>query len=421
MFLRKTASRVLFFLVAAKFAAAAEVTIAPDGMIVADGQRLFVLGLYENPDDNAVLDELARAGFNLVRASEDTAVLDRLDARGVYAWVNTGGRIELSEDSEEGEKALLEMVARCSLHPALLVWEVPDEALWSCWLGAYRGPGSLLERWMRFKEEAAKLSLRLKRGYDKLRELDPGHPVWMNHAAGNSLDELRAFGQAADVVGCDIYPLMPYVTRPVDISRSLLGLVGHCTIRMQASAPEKPVWMVLQGFSWGEVDDVFVRRPGLGQLPDYGELRFMAYDAIVRGARGILYWGTHLLAKDSATWKNLMRVIRELADIQHVLAAPDAAGAAVVETRLFGFRVLNASRAHLAVHALGKNVQGTTWWIIVNELPLPCAYVLRGLDAPDHLIYEESTNGTSITVRDGALGGALPPYGVHVLKPMPEP
>ncbi|MCX5757773.1 MAG: hypothetical protein NTU83_04575, partial [Candidatus Hydrogenedentes bacterium] len=63
-------------------AAAAEVTIAPDRMLVVDGQRTFVIGLYENPSDDAVLDEVARSGFNLVRTSADNAALDRLRSRG---------------------------------------------------------------------------------------------------------------------------------------------------------------------------------------------------------------------------------------------------------------------------------------------------------------------------------------------------
>ncbi len=402
-------------------ASATEVSIAADGMLVAEGRRLFVIGLYEYPADDAALDEVARAGFNLVRGSEETAALDRLRARDLYAWLNTGGRIELPENASESGQALRDMVANWASHPALLVWEVPDEALWSCWLAAYRQPGMLLERWAHFKRESAKLAVRMQNGYQMLRQWDPAHPVWINHAAGNSLEELACFGRAADIVGCDIYPVMPYVTRPVDVSRRLLGSIGQCTIRMQASAPRKPVWMVLQGFSWGEVDDLFERRPGQGQAPTFEESRFMAYEAIVRGARGVLYWGTHLHPKDSGLWKDLLRLVRELADIQHVLAAPDAPGPVAVETRAFGFYPLRGGNANLAVRALGKEVEGATWWIIVNELPFPCTYVLRNTGAPEGQVHEELTLGGSQTLQEAAITGSLPAYGVHVLKPGPHP
>ena len=50
----------------------------------------------------------------------------------------------------------------------------------------------------------------------------------------------------------------------------------------------------------------------------------MAYDAIVHGARGILYWGTAYTKRDGTLWGDLLKLVRELADLQRVLSAPDA-------------------------------------------------------------------------------------------------
>ncbi|MDX9974853.1 MAG: hypothetical protein RBU21_17835, partial [FCB group bacterium] len=69
---------------------AAEVSIADDRMLVVDGKRTFVLGLYENPKDDAALQAAAKAGFNLVQATADAASLDRLQANGLHAWINVG-------------------------------------------------------------------------------------------------------------------------------------------------------------------------------------------------------------------------------------------------------------------------------------------------------------------------------------------
>ncbi|HRK36000.1 MAG TPA: hypothetical protein PLJ47_15495, partial [Candidatus Hydrogenedentes bacterium] len=115
--------------------AANDATIAPDRMLMINGERTFVLGLYENPADDAVLDEAVRAGFNLIQSTPDVAQLDRLHNRGAYAWINAGYNLDLSTSAESRKAALDEMVKTCAEHPSMLVWEVPDEALWNVWYG----------------------------------------------------------------------------------------------------------------------------------------------------------------------------------------------------------------------------------------------------------------------------------------------
>ena len=112
--------------------------IASDRMLTTSDNRVFVLGLYENPADDAVLRQVAEAGFNLVQAKADTAALDRLEENGLYAWINTGPAIDFSDDQAKRKEQLQSMANSYASHPALLVWEVPDEALWNCWYGATR-------------------------------------------------------------------------------------------------------------------------------------------------------------------------------------------------------------------------------------------------------------------------------------------
>jgi len=392
-------------------AGAVEVAIAPDRMLVVDGERTFILGIYENPDNDALLDEVAGAGYNLVRCSANAEALDRLEARGLYAWVNAGGRIDLGADGADDPTGLEELVQDVGGHPALLVWEVPDEALWYCWVPAYDVAKPIPECVRDFRKRAADKCAGLVAGYQKMKQLDPGRPVWMNHAPCNSLKDLADFNRAADIVGCDIYPLFPYPTRLFDVSRRILGFVGIQTDRMQRAAPEKPVWMVLQGFSWADVDVLFRHRDAPGQRPTFAESRFMAYDAIVRGARGILYWGTHHADKEGAQWRSLMRLGRELADLQSVLSAPDAAVVPGVEARSALLPL------HEWVRALGKDVDGQVWWLVVNELPVAMRYTLRGLDPLEGTTYTDAFADRQATVTDGVLSFPIDGYGVHVLRP----
>ena len=146
----------------------------------------------------------------------------------------------------------------------------------------------------------------------------------------------------------------------------------------------------------------------------------MAYDAIVRGARGVLYWGTHYVEKDSPFWKDLMRLARELADHQPLLTALDAPISPQIDGKALGLVPLNA-KAPIGVRALGKVMNGQVWWIVVNEFPASVSYALSGLDELEGLAYTETATGRSVAIKGGALGDAIPRYGVHILRPVQTP
>jgi hypothetical protein len=379
-------------------------------MLVANGQRLFVLGLYENPSDDAVLQEVAKAGFNLVHASADPKTLDRLNAAGLYGWINVGGCIDFSDNRAAGEKQLRELSETAGKHPALLVWEVPDEALWNCWLGAWNGYNTFAEQLPAFRRNVDKTSQGMVAGYQFLHELDPHHPVWMNHASGNASGDLIAFNRGADLVGLDMYPVLPYPMPVWDFSRKILGMVGTSTQRMQYVAPGKPIWMVLQGCGWVDFDGLFGNKNPDGQRPTYEESRFMAFDVVVRGARAFLYWGTHFSDKNGDCWHGITKTVRELADMQHVLSARDAAVQPKVSSGV-AFGLLGGG-----VRALVKDVNGTPWILVVNEFWFPMQYRLAGLDAYDGQIFADKAAGVNATVKNGTLSTEIPGYGVQILK-----
>lgn len=453
-------------------AMATSVRIDTDRMLMVDGQRTFILGLYENPKDDAELKRAAEAGFNLVRCASERSALDRVWSHGVRAWLNTGSAIDLSQDTEERRRALTDMTARFGSHPALLVWEVPDEALWNCWYsalcwqshderakqreaiqaledkqlaetlvaiqadaeeafqkGRYTEYDRLAERiWKQLGKESPNPSLKvstaseraatmcsgMKAGYAVLRSLDPHHPVWMNHAPRNSIQQLAAFNDAADIVGCDIYPVPQYRGGHADIADRSLATIGAYTVRMQQAAPQKPVWMVLQGFAWWDISDTKDERDReVFRRPTFAESRFMAYDAIVRGARGILYWGTEFIEKDSALWKDLLTLARELSGLQPVLSAPDASRELTVE---IGETWGSVDRG---VVVLGKQAKDGLWLIVVNEWPDPLRYTIAGLADLEGMTYIERVSGMATTVWEGRVSALIPGHEVQVLLPRP--
>ena len=447
---------------------AAEFKIDPDRMAVVDGQRSFVLGLYEYPKDDAVLDEVAKAGFTLVFSGADTAAMDRLQAHGLKAWVNTGGSIDLDAG---GDAALREMAGKYASHPALMVWEVPDEALWDCWhlasewrrgaepvqqrdkiaalqdkvlaekLDKERGRVSVLYAqgrpaeaevvadaiWVALgekqphpdwslataQERSEKLAAGMVKGHKLLREIDPAHPVWMNHAPRNQVNQLAMFDAAADIVGCDIYPVPKSdLVGHSDLIEQTAAAAGAYTTRMQAAAPGKPVWMVLQGFGWADIQpNPTPERKKELRRPTRGETQFMAYDTIVRGGRGILYWGTMAIEKDSQCWKDLLSVVAELSALQPVLSAPDA--------KLSPKLSLAPTWGSIeqGVRVLPKDVHGKTWLIVVNECIDPVQYTMEDLDGLNGAVFADSAAGVEVTLENGKLTLPIPAQSVQVLGP----
>ena len=319
-------------------------------MLIVDGQPRFLLGLYENPKDDAVLKEAVEAGFNLIQCGGSVEALDRVQRAGAKAWVNLGDALDLSRDATNRSRRLAETVQRVGDHPALLVWEGPDEILWNNWWvtmerirpeletmratadgkpeldALQRRARDLFERGLYADFEQARAAFwskagrpspnpgvrvddapaRVRRSGDGItagirtvRELDSRHVIWLNHAPRNSLDNLRLYNRAADMAGCDIYPAPANLrVGHSDLLDMTLGSVGAYTERMRAAAPGKACAMVLQGFGWRDLREEPNEKEdavGAGRRPTFAESRFMAYDAIMHGANAILYWGTAYL------------------------------------------------------------------------------------------------------------------------------
>ncbi|MBP9002896.1 MAG: hypothetical protein KBH78_04640 [Candidatus Hydrogenedentes bacterium] len=434
---------------------AADCRIDPDGMTVVNGQRVFILGLYENPEDDAVLDRVIASGYNLLHA-KDQAALDRLAARHAWGIVELGGLADLSTQREQRQAELERLVSDLRNHPALLAWEMPDEALWNCWYAAElwrfgeerrlhheritavtdptlaaelkalreeadrlyaeaeyaRGDATADTIWRKLGEEpprpgfgfgdaperAAKLLEGLKIAYRLTRELDPIHPVCMNHAPRNSIEDLAAFGQAADIVGCDIYPVpvSPRV-RHSDLVNRTLSCVGDYTSRMRASAPGKPVWMVLQGFGWADIHEMPPEAEQEMRRPTLDETRFMAYDAIARGARGLVYWGTAYIVKDSTLFNDLMTLGQEIHRLQPVLSATDTSQPVQV-----ALAPANGSQERTIV-ALGKESDGQLWIIAVNEDAIPHQVTFRHPLLREGDTYTCRISGREAVARQGSI------------------
>jgi hypothetical protein len=374
---------VLFGLIASLSTQAAPTTLDPDGGLRLNGKRWFPLGMYAIPKDASGFQRISKAGFNLVRSGPTKENLDQIQQAGLQAWIPLGGHSELRDATQAAQ--LDALISPLKDHPALAIWELPDEALWnvnyavqeafwaergqilpaireqeaagkdvSALKNLYRelvaseavgDPQGMEGKLAELKkqvfppektfpprrlltaslEEQKALYQRLLNGYQTLRRVDPNHLVWQNHAPRNSIDLLARHADYCDLIGCDIYPYPSgYTTGHSDLANRNLSSVGDYTDRFRRLAPDKGVLMVLQGFGWRNLNPVqeAFNETEMGKPPRYLASRFMAYDAIVRGANGICYWGTEYPDEQDTAFRGLAPVVRELASLHDFLAEP---------------------------------------------------------------------------------------------------
>lgn len=362
----------------------------------------FPLGFYELPEDDTALKAMADAGVNLVRC-RNRADLDRLRDMGMMGVIP----LPLQDGATD---ALRETVAGLVDHPALAVWEGPDEVVWNftAYSGLFRTMGvhSEKEAWQKqtpaavayAKQKAAEIIPNMRTAVALIRELDTARrPVWINEAQSSDTYYVRQYLDFVDITGCDIYP--------VKKDKRQLERIGQGTERWLKVGRGKPVYMVLQAFSWSELGDYYGEKETV--YPAFSESRFMAYDAIVRGAGGILYWGSQFL-KSEAFRESLYALTSELSSLQPFLIAP------ALPVRITLTDMPEAPGATNVYATLRKHKQ--EWLlIVVNEDNVRhMGVVLENLDALNghelHLLYTESSQA----VFHGEVIVRMQPYDTQV-------
>jgi hypothetical protein len=129
----------------------------------------------------------------------------------------------------------------------------------------------------------------LENSYRIIKEVDPNHPLVIIQAPRGTIESLRKYNSVCDIVGLDIYPIgyPPGNHSQYAATNSEISMVGDYTRLMNEVAEgKKPVWMTLQ-VCWSGV----IKEGKTLRFPTFPEQRFMTYEAIINGARGINYFG----------------------------------------------------------------------------------------------------------------------------------
>jgi hypothetical protein len=231
------------------------------------------------PSGRNGLAEVAAAGVTHVRiglaewtaasVADQRRVLDAVGAHGLRGWLWLGNAA--ADDSP----LLAQIVDGLSGHPALGAYKGVDEPR-----NPFRGAN-----WIR---PAGPI-----RAYTRIKRIDSSHPVVITQAPIGTVAQLTPYRPAFDVTGADVYPVSYPPAAHTQTANRDVSVVGDVTRKMVKAAGTKPVWMTLQ-VAWS---GVVPSKDHPGRVPRFPTLqaeRFMAYQAIVAGASGLVFFGGHL-------------------------------------------------------------------------------------------------------------------------------
>ena len=383
----------------------------PQGTVQAIGKYLcidykpfFPIGLYHLPDkrsDDGVWKEVADAGFNFMLSRESGRY-------GIYVskpvpWKEIDGKrfnlMELNRDERFlGElKTFLEENEKDT---TMLCWHAPDEPSWF-------GPTANV----------------LRLGYQAIKKYSE-KPVWLN--IGPSFTEKKHYNspheflQTCDVLSEDVYPIPDGKRKEGQGYNIHTYFVGEHTERLVEmgsvnKAQQTPIWMVLQGFGWGDFE-VF-NNPGDFIPPSNHEMRYMAYDAIVHGATGLIWYGPFDTKSDdnhTEFWKNLKAMASELKGLYPVLTCPNELlpeklnffkeDGSIAETLKCKIKLLKEKVVVFVVNTRPEPLQNVRISLLKeNEAQLTKVYALtenRALEVEDKIAWTDNFDG----------------YGVHIYE-----
>jgi hypothetical protein len=309
------------------------------GALVVEGRKVFPLVLSngpplgaKEPDGGDAFAEIAAGGASFIRVGRphwnlgsidqqiaaEREVLDAAAAHGLHCWLQLGDVPDLPARAlSPNRRMLTSIVGQLKDHPALGAWKGIDE------------PAN--------PNRPARVPVAgLVRAYRTLRASDPNHPVVITQAPVGTAAQLIPYRPAFDITGADIYPVSYPPGKHAGRGKHDIGVVGDITRKMVRAAGGRPVWMTLQ-IAWSGVIATEQHPANVPRFPTLSQERFMAYQAIVNGARGLAFFGGHLTqiarpadAQAGWNWTFWERVLRPLLEeltsdsVAPALVAPDA-------------------------------------------------------------------------------------------------
>lgn len=268
------------------------------GCLEIDGRKVFPFGLSnppprggKAPGGNDGWAEVAGAGVNFIRSAQVDWNLQQIDAQVAAegVWLDAAAAHGLHCWLQLGDVANLPPATGSpSVNEQLLV-RIANGLKGHAGLGAYKG----VDEPANPNRPTVVPAGGLIRAYQRLHAADPDHPVVITQAPLGPASKLIPYRPAFDITGADIYPVSYPPGEHSDLPNKDISVVGDMTKKMVGAAGGKPVWMTLQ-IAWSGVLPGKARPEVVPRFPTLHQERFMAYQAIVNGARGLVFFGGDL-------------------------------------------------------------------------------------------------------------------------------
>ncbi|PWU15658.1 MAG: hypothetical protein C5B50_15125 [Verrucomicrobia bacterium] len=305
------------------------ITFDSAGALVVDGQKVFPITLTivpppgsKTPTGKDAYEEFRDGGAWFMRSGgpswtnqetleKELRVQDAAAKHGMRCCPWMGWDLcAIKPGDTAREQQLRDVISKLKESPGMGLWKGDDEPEWG------KRPPARVDNTARIIHEA-----------------DPNHPIWLVQAPRGTVKSLKRYDAGWDVGGIDIYPISYPPGRHTEAANKEITMVGDFTRMMKEVAGSKPFWMTLQIAFSGATPP-----KGIIRFPSAFDQRFMCYEAIINGARGLVFFGggnpTTLNERDAQlgwNWTYWDRILKPLlqefvtsSPIAEALVAPDS-------------------------------------------------------------------------------------------------
>jgi len=305
-----------------------KISVDSAGALIVDAQRVFPINLTvipppgsRTPDGKDAYEEFREGGAWFMRTGAPHWDTKTIETELSYqtAAARAGMRCcpwlgwdlaNIKPGDTNREQELRQLVEQLKVSPGMGLWKGADEPEWG------KKP----------PEDVAN-SARI------IHQVDPNHPIWLVQAPRGTVASLQRYDAGWDIGGIDIYPVSYPPGRHTEQPNKELSMVSDFARMMREVAGPKPFWMTLQIAFSGTTPP-----KGIICFPTFFEQRFMSYEAIINGSRGLTYFGGGLvptlnerdrrLGWNWTYWERVLKpLLREFvpaSPIAAALVAPDS-------------------------------------------------------------------------------------------------
>jgi hypothetical protein len=251
------------------------------GTVLVDGVASFPIALSpppppggHSPAGGDALGEVVRAGITFLRVGPhrgqwtDDALVDAANwndaaaAHGIHTWIALGELAHAQPDTPEDAR-LQQVVTTLKGSAGFGIWKGQEEPFTRGWA-----------------------AVSLQHAFDATGAIDPDHLFVIIEAPRGTAADLAQYSAVCSGHGVDIYPVAFGDADP-DLSQ-----VGRWTRTIRSITSSRAVFTTLQiCFSGSDPSG-----SGAFVVPTHRQARFMAYDAIINGARGLIFFGGNIPA-----------------------------------------------------------------------------------------------------------------------------